>query len=112
MPLEALKEIESSLRKLGAPIMGMEPRYSEGIGLYALVTLDCDARRALEYWLRIADEAREYGIPVFIRWMGSIDVTPEEMGIYIADVLAKMNVFLATEEPVDMVRIIEEEWGA
>jgi len=109
--LVSLKEIVmNSLRKLGAPILDVEIRYGEGVGLYALATLDCDARQALEYWLKIVDEVREHDIPIFISWTGSIDVTPEEMGTYIADALAKMNVFLATEKPIDIITIIEEEW--
>jgi len=106
----SLKEIVmNSLRGLGVPILDVEIRYGEGIGLYALATLNCDARQALEYWLKIVDNVREYNIPVFITWTGSTDVTPEEMGIYIGKALAKMNIFLATEKPIDVVRIIEEE---
>jgi len=105
------KIVMDSLRELGTPILDAEIRYNEGIGLYALAILDCDARQALEYWLKIVDEVHKYDIPVFITWTGSINVTPEEMGIYIADVLAKMNMFLVTEKPIDIIRIIEEEWG-
>ncbi|ADM27577.1 hypothetical protein Igag_0748 [Ignisphaera aggregans DSM 17230] len=108
----SLKEIVmNSLRGLGAPILDVEIRYGEGIGLYALATLSCDARQALEYWLKIVDNVRGYNIPVFITWTGSTDVMPEEMGIYIGRALAKMNIFLATEKPIDIVKIIEEEWG-
>jgi len=57
------------------------------------------------------ESVREYGIPIFVVWTGSTDVTPEGMGAYIGRILAKMNVFLATEKPVDVVRIIKEEWG-
>jgi len=57
------------------------------------------------------DSVREYGVPVFVVWTGGTDVTPEELGAYMGRILAKMNVFLATEKPVDVVRIIKEEWG-
>lgn len=108
----SLKEIVmNSLRELGAPVLDVEIRYGEGIGLYALAMLDCDARRALEYWLKIVDSVREYNMPVFVTWTGNTDVTPEEMGTYIGKALARMNVFLATEKPLDIVKIIEEEWG-
>jgi len=114
---EALKKVSlrkivmDSLRELGAPVLGVEIRRSEGVGLYALVTLDCGARRALEYWLKVVDSIREYGIPIFIAWTGSTDVTPEELGVYMGRILAKMDVFLAAEKPVDVVGIIKEEWG-
>jgi len=114
---EALKEVSlreavvDSLRKLGAPVLDVEIRRGEGVGLYALVTLNCGARRALKYWLKAVESVREYGIPIFVVWTGSTDVTPEELSAYIGRMLAKMNVFLATEEPIDVVRIIKEEWG-
>jgi len=42
-------------------------------------------------------------------WMLEPRLPAEEMGTYIADALAKMNVFLATEKPIDIITIIEEE---
>jgi len=57
------------------------------------------------------ESVRKYGIPVFIAWTGSTDVMPEELGAYIGRALAKMNIFLVTEKPIDVVRIIEEEWS-
>lgn len=108
----SLKELVlNSLRELGAPVLNVEVRYGEGIGLYTLAILDCSARQALEYWLKIVDRVRDRDIPVFVVWTGSVDVTPEEMGAYIGTVLAKMNVFLATREPLDIVKILREEWG-
>jgi len=114
---EALNEVSlreaviGSLRRLSAPVLDAEIRYGEGVGLYALVTLDCGARRALEYWLKVVDSVRGYSIPVFVVWTGGTDVTPEELGAYMGRILAKMNVFLAAEKPIDVVRIIKEEWG-
>jgi len=106
----SLKELVlNSLRELGAPVLDVEVRYGEGIGLYTLAILDCGARQALEYWLKIMDKVRDRGIPVFVVWTGNVDVTPEEMGAYIGKVLARMNVFLATREPLDIVKILREE---
>jgi len=108
----SLKEIVmDSIRELGVPILDVEVRYGEGMGLYALATLNCDARQALEYWLKIVDNVREHDMPIFVTWTGNTDLTPEEMGTYIGKVLARMNVFLATEKPIDIVKILEEEWG-
>ena len=108
----SLKEfVLDSLRELGAPVLDVEVRYGEGIGLYTLAILDCDARQALEYWLKVVDRVKDHGIPIFIAWTGSVDVTPEEMGAYIGKALARMNVFLATREPLDIVKILREEWG-
>ena len=108
----SLKElIFSSLKELGVPVLYVDIRFGEGVGLYALAVLDCDARRALEYWLEVVDRIREHGVPLFVMWTGSVDVAPEEMGAYIGRVLARMNVFLATRRPIDVVRILREEWG-
>jgi len=70
--------VMDSLRGLGAPVLNVD-RYSEGVDPYALVTPNCGARRALEYWLKAVDSVRGYSIPVFIAWTGSTDVTPEEL---------------------------------
>ena len=69
----------SSLKELGIPVLYVEIRHSESIGLYALAILDCDAHQALKYWLKMVDRAREYGIPTFVMWTGDVDITPEEM---------------------------------
>jgi len=108
----SLKELVlNSLRELGAPVLDVEIHYSEGIGLYMLAILDCNASQALKYWLMFVDRARSHGVPVFVTWTGSIDVMPEEMGAYIGRALARMNVFPATREPLDIVKILREEWG-
>ncbi len=109
----SLKElVQTSLKKLGVPMLSVEIRYDEHLGLYALAILDCDARQALEYWLRIVDTVKSYGIPVFVAWTGRNDVSPEEMGSYIGRALAKMSVFLSTREPLDVAKILEEEWSS
>ena len=108
----SLRELVSkSLRELGALVLYVEVRYGKGIGPYMIAILDCDARQALEYWLKIVDRMRDHGIPIFVIWTGNANVTPEEMGAYVGRILTKMNVFLATREPIDVVKILREEWG-
>ena len=53
----------------------------------------------------------DHGIPIFVMWTGNANVTPKEMDAYVGGILAKMNVFLATREPIDVVKILREEWG-
>lgn len=104
--------IENSLKELGAPLLKpIEINYANKIGSYAIAILQCSARQSLEYWMKILDKVQRYGIPIFVEWTGDTDVTPEEMGYYLGKVLAKMNVFLATKEPLDIIRILREEWG-
>ena len=104
-------KILNSLKEIGAPVLDVVIRYNEGIGLYALAILNCDARQALEYWLKIADSVRDYNIPVFVVWRGKTDVTPDEMGAHIGRILAKMNAFLVTREPIDIAKILKDEWN-
>jgi len=81
--------IFSELMKLGAPVVDVEIRHSETVNLYVLVKHNCDARQVLEYWLKLAERVRKYGVPVFVEWTGNTDITPEELGKYVGKILAK-----------------------
>lgn len=105
-------QILGFLKGLGTPVIDVEIRWDEGLGPYIIATLDCNARQALEYWVRIADELRGRHPPILIKWTGSTNVTPEEMGTYVGKALAKMNVFLITKEPIDVSETLEEEWSS
>jgi len=108
---ESLRElILDLLRELGAPVLSVEVRGGEGSG-YVLVTLDCSARQAVEYWLEVAEHARRLGVPVFVKWTGRSDLKPEELGAYVGRALARMGVFLRTREPFDAVAALKEAWG-
>jgi len=98
------------LRELGAPVLRVGVRGGEGSG-YVLVTLDCGARQAMEYWLELAGRAGRLGVPVFVEWTGSNDLEPEEHGAYVGKALARMGVFLRTREPIDVVAALNEAWG-
>jgi len=94
--------IFSDLEKLGAPVVDVKILNSESAGLYAVAVLNCSTKHALEYWSKIAENVQKYGVPVFVEWTGSTDVTPEELGKYMGRILAKMDVFPATGEPIDV----------
>ena len=49
--------------------------------------------------------------PVFVRWTGKNDVSPEELGMYIGTILAKMGISIATKNRIDVVELIREEWS-
>lgn len=99
------------LASLGAPAVSAEAREGRWIGPYVVVLLDCDARCAVEYWLRVAPVARrEVGVPVFVLWTGEADLPPEELGRYAGEAMAAMGVFPALEEPGDVRRELEEGW--
>ena len=78
----------------GLPVKSIE--YHKGpMGLYIVVTLDSDARSALERWLQAADKMRGLG-PVILKRSGETNVTPEELGRYLGMIFAKMGVYLST----------------
>jgi len=104
-------QILSFLKGLGVPAIDVDIRRDEYLGQYIIAVLDCDARQALEYWVRVAGELRGQHPPIFVKWTGNTDVTPEEMGAYAGKALAKMNVFLITKEPIDISETLKEEWG-
>ena len=107
-----LKEvIARNLKDLGALVLNLEIRYNSKLGLYALAFLDCNARQALEYWLKIIDRVQGLKVPVFVTWTGKVDLTPEEMGIYVGKALARMNVFLETKKRFDIIQVLNKEWG-
>ena len=100
------------LRSLGAPAISATASSDRWTGPYVVVLLDCDARRAMEYWLRVAPVARrEVGVPVFVLWAGEADLPPEELGRYVGEAMAMMDVFPAFEGPGDVRRELEEVWG-
>lgn len=105
----AMVIIRNALRSLGAPVIDVEIRQDEHLGTYALALLECNARQALRHWLDIADVARELGMPIFVAWTRENDATPEEAGGYVGRALAKMGVFLRTEESIDVLKALKEE---
>ena len=99
------------LRSLGAPATSATVGSDRWVGPYVIVLLDCDARCAVEYWLRAAPMARrEVGMPVFVKWAGEADLPPEELGRYVGEAMAMMDVFPAFERPSDVRRELEEGW--
>lgn len=103
--------VKDALKRLGVPVISVEMRHSESLGLYALALLDCDMGEALRRWPEIADVARELGVPIFVAWTRGGEMPPEEAGAYVGRALAKMGVFLQTEGPVDVLEALREEWS-
>jgi len=99
------------LRRLGIPIVDFKVERESRLGTYLILRIDGGARQALEHWLRILDTLEGLDLPIFVTWTGETDVSPEEMGRYVGRALAKMKLFLITEEPVDAVEVLREEWG-
>lgn len=105
-PLDIFKHI---LRGMGAPVLSIEAHYAEGIGSYVVALLRCSAKEAIHYWLKVADLAKALNMPIIIMWAGETDLTPEELGLHIGRIYARMNLFLSTEKPIDAVKLLREE---
>ena len=77
--------------------------------LYVKIIVNSRASEAIKKWDNLIDKLREerIDIPVFVNWLGETNLTPEELGYRIGIILAKMNVGLVTEQPVDVSEIVE-----
>ena len=69
------------------------------------------AREAMKAWLKAIDELNALGIrkPIFYEWTGELDLSPEELGRFLAEALLKMGLPLATKEPFDAAAILRKE---
>jgi hypothetical protein len=64
----------------------------DGLGPLVTVTVDADAREALEMWVRAAREVRGKGFVLDVAWTGKTDVSPEEYIRYVARAHARMDI--------------------
>ncbi len=87
----------------------MEFDYNEHYKVYVTIFVDMDAGKAIEKWDRLVDLLKRTGIriPIFINWLGKNDLKLEEIGYKIGNILAKMNIGLATENPINVTEIVE-----
>ena len=78
---------------------------SPNIGLYVLVELDTDARRALDTWEKLIDVLHGHvGVPIFVHWTGKLDVDPSELGTRLGKIFAELGVSLFTlTHEIDML---------
>jgi len=110
---EALADIlrEFLYKILGDKIISVSDfKYSKQYGAYVEVLVDGNASDDINLWLKVLDELRPFKIPVFFYWNCKTDISPERLGIYLAKALIKMDLYPSTEEPIDVIKILEEEW--
>lgn len=86
-------------------------RRYEHYGLVYEIRIEGSAREAMESWLQAIDKSRAKGIkiPIFYEWTGELDLSPEELGRFVAEAMLKMDLPLATKEPFDAVSLVREE---
>lgn len=71
------------------------------------------ASAVLHEWLKLIDAFKQIGIniPVYPIIRGENDLTPQRFGVLLGKGMAKMNVSFQTREPIDAVKLLEEEKG-
>ena len=105
------RDILSLLKdKLGAEVLSVNVKELADRPPYIEVVVQAGARRAMELWLSTLEDLRHLELPIFFTWTGETDLPPEELGALLAKALAKMGLHLATEEPIDAVKVLREEW--
>ncbi len=64
----------------------------DSLGPLVTVTVDADAREALEMYVRAAREVRGKGFVLDVAWTGRTDVSSEEYIRYVARAHARMDI--------------------
>jgi len=110
LPLIIGELIEEELRKLTRARYRIEWYFDKDWGYVYVVTVDLNARQALELNLKLQE--RFPGIPVVIKWTGDIDVSDKELIDYLVEILARGG-FKAKAplgfDAVELVRGIRED---
>jgi len=80
------------------------------IGFFVLIIANTSAKEALNKWIEIIKRLRKekINVPIFVDWLRETDVTPEELGAYVGQALALMDLELVTETPIDVEKIVRE----
>ena len=80
------------------------------IGFFVLIIANTSAKEALNKWIEIIKRLRKekINVPIFVDWLRETDVTPEELGAYVGQALALMDLELVTETPIDIEKIVRE----
>ena len=117
MPSEYIELLNSvnriSGQTLNLPIENVQTVDDEIYGPIIEIHVIGNARAILNRWPKLIDTFKQFGInmPIFLKWVGKLDVNPEELGNYFGLALAKMGLKLRTKEPIDTTKIVSELRG-
>jgi hypothetical protein len=80
-------------------------------GLVVRLTVNLDAKEALELWLRLVKQIpyNKYNIVIGVKWLGENNVTKEELIDYIVKIMIESGLKPKALEPFDIVRELREE---
>ena len=83
----------------------------DSLGPLVTVTVDADAREALEIWMRAAREVRGKGFILEVRGAGKMDVSADELIEYAVRALVEMEIPLFVDPDFDSVEAVREARG-
>ena len=95
MVKELADEAARLVREAGGCVVDVKVEPTEAfdlLGPMVTVTVDADAKRALEIWAEAARGARGKGFILDIAWTGERNVSPEEYIRYVARAHARMDI--------------------
>ena len=96
-------------RHLGDKLIYCDLEYDKNYGSYVKVLVSDNASDTVKIWLQVLNDTKHLGIPIFFEWLGKNDLSPEELGMYVAIALIKMELHPVTEKPIDFLKILKEE---
>ena len=84
-----------------------DPDYGKVIS----ITVDLDAREALELWLKLARQFPYtiHGIVIGVKWLGENNITENELIDYIVKIMVEGSYKAKAIKPFDIVRELREE---
>jgi hypothetical protein len=84
-----------------------DPDYGKVIS----ITVDLDAREALELWLKLARQFPYtiHGIVIGVKWLGKNNISENELIDYIVKIMVEGGYKAKALEPFDIVRELREE---
>ena len=108
--ISTLDAIRNTLKRyLGDKLIYCDLEYDKNYGNYVRVLVSDNASNAMKTWLQVLDAIKHLKIPIFFEWLGENDLSPEELGMYVAIALIKMELHPATEKPIDFLKILKKE---
>jgi hypothetical protein len=92
-------------------IRSVETYEDPDYGKVILITVDLDAKEALELWLKLTKQFPYtiHGIVIGVKWLGENNITENELIDYIVKIMVESGLKPKVKEPFDIVKELREE---
>jgi hypothetical protein len=92
-------------------IRSIETYHDPDYGKVITITVDMNAREALELWLKLAKQFpyTEYGIVIGVKWLGENNISEDELINYIVKIMVEGGYKAKALEPFNAVKELREE---